>query len=371
MKQRGTRGGVWSRLALGLVVFVLALGAAEAVQGASAVAIEGLDRSRSLPPNGAQILPYANSGYRLWREGDEVRVEVDASPLESKSAFELPEQNRDKEMGDMARMARGLTAGSRTRYEAISRILGWVASSIDYQLDREQSQEAEAVLARGSAYCTGVARLTVALLGEVGIEAREVAGYVLGGALPGEGAGDQGSGYHRWIEAYLPDRGWVFSDPLSSHHFVPATYIRLASEELIGQVPAEGLLLERAERLSSVDLYPAAVPGIRARRNHPRQLAAALRVEVDGEARGLAVLVGEGVRRTHTLTSGVATFVGLEPGSYRLRLLFPGRPALERVVELPDRIRRVYHLPAAALGALGHSAPGSEDAEKPSLRRKL
>ena len=34
--------------------------------------------------------------------------------------------------------------------------------------------------------------------------AREVAGYVVDPDPGGR------SGYHRWIEAYLPDRGWVF-----------------------------------------------------------------------------------------------------------------------------------------------------------------
>ena len=71
-------------------------------------------------------------------------------------------------------------------------------------LDRGAPQDAQSVLARRSAYCTGVARLTVALLDALAIPAREVAGYVVDD-LPQGGR----SGFHRWIEVFYDDRGWV------------------------------------------------------------------------------------------------------------------------------------------------------------------
>jgi transglutaminase-like putative cysteine protease len=89
-------------------------------------------------------------------------------------------------------------------------------------------QDAPTVLRRRTAYCTGTARLAVALLTAVGIEAREVPGYVYASA----GSDDVRPGFHRWIEVRYPDRGWAFSDPLASQHFVPATYLRLAAESL-------------------------------------------------------------------------------------------------------------------------------------------
>ena len=237
--------------------------------------------------------------------------------------------------GPTYRLARSLTAGAGTHYEAISRILGWVAGSIAYDLDRGKPQDAAAVLARRSGYCTGVARLTVALLEAAGIPAREVAGYVVGG---------DAAGYHRWIEAYLPDRGWVFSDPLRSHHYVPATYLRLAAEELRPERGLEGRLLERREALAAVDPYHHGVPGVTARRNSDRQLAAVLRVRVDGSGSGLAELVGNSQRRTRPLVDGGTAFVGLAPGSYRLRLTLAGRDVIERAVELPGRVRKSLSL---------------------------
>lgn len=336
-------------MGLGLILVGWVVGSlAMAAQGSAAgVAVEGVDRVRLLAPAGAEVSPYENSGYSLRWVDDEVVIEVDASPLVSSSRFVLP----TVEAGDpIARLARGVTAGAETHYEAISRVLGWVARHIEYNLDREQSQAATAVLERRSGYCTGVARLTVALLRSVGVEAREVAGYVVGSGS------EQPRGYHRWIEAFLPDRGWVFSDPLSTHHYVPATYVRLASEELMPEQGIEGLLLERQDRVDRVDLFPAAAPGITARRNTDRQLAAALRVQVEDHSRGVAILAGRSVRRTHTLIDGVATFIGLEPGYYQLDLMVPGWGFASRRVELSGRVRKTLSL----TGSSGHPTDGTQ-----------
>lgn len=309
------------------------------------LAVEGYDRARMLTPAGARVEDYENAGYRLRRlSGGEVRVEVDVSALASTSRFvparaggtgRGPIFRGSTYRGPTSRLARSLTAGAGTHYEAISRILGWVAGSIAYDLDRGKPQDAAAVLARRSGYCTGVARLTVALLEAAGIPAREVAGYVVGG---------DDAGYHRWIEAYLPDRGWVFSDPLRSHHYVPATYLRLAAEELRPERGLEGRLLERREALAAVDPYHHGVPGVTARRNSDRQLAAVLRVRLEGSGSGLAELVGNSQRRTRPLVDGGTAFVGLAPGSYRLRLMLAGRDVIERAVELPGRVRKSLSL---------------------------
>ncbi len=322
------------RLWLLLIAIVAVPDAGMAV---GALAVDGVDQARLLPPGGALIEDYGNAGYRLrWIE-DEITIEVDTSPLASEAPFQPPGDPTDT---PVARLARSVTAGAETRYDAISRILGWVARDLEYELDRSQPQNAEAVLVRRSGYCTGIARLTVALLEAVGIPAREVAGYVVG-SEPG-----RPSGYHRWIEAYLPDRGWVFSDPLSTHHYVPATYLRLAGEELETERGTEGLLLERRDTVATVDLYPLATPGVTARRNSDRQLAASLRVRLEDQSNGTAVLEGLSERWTHALIDGSTTFVGLDPGNYRLRLLLPGRGVVESPVALPGRVRKALLIKA-------------------------
>ncbi len=321
------------------------LGAATAAAAAEprvGLAVEGFDRARLLAPAGARVEDYENAGYRLRVSGGEVRIEVDVAALASTSRFAAPRPpGRDpRAQGPIHRLARSLTAGADTRYEAISRVLGWVAGAITYDLDRGAAQDAAAVLRRRSGYCTGVARLTVALLRAAGIPAREVPGYV----VDPQATAERRSGYHRWIEAYLPDRGWVFSDPLRSHHYVPATYLRLAAEELTPARGIEGRLLERRQALAAVDPYHHGVPGITARRNSERQLAAALRIRLEGTGSGTAVLVGRSQRRRQPLVDGAADFVGLSPGSYRLRLTLADS-VIERPVELTGRVRKSLWIP--------------------------
>ena len=65
-----------------------------------------------------------------------------------------------------------------------------------------------------------------------------------------------------------------------------------------------------------------------------------------GEAGGgRAVLEGLGNRRERTLRGGASTFVGLEPGSYLLRVEVEGwAPVVKRVI-LRDRVAATVHLP--------------------------
>jgi hypothetical protein len=301
------------------------------------------------------VTSYRNEGYVLRVVGDEVEIAVEASPLVSRSRFTMPGSQLQTGIDPVARLARGVTGDALTHYEAISRVLGWVARNIEYDLDREQSQEATAVLERRSGYCTGVARLAVGLLQAVGIEAREVAGYVVGDD-------SESGGYHRWIEAYLPDRGWVFSDPLRSHHYVPANYLRLASEELLPDRGTEGLLIERHNSVETVDLSPLAAAGIRVRRNRDQQLAATLRVQITDFSTGMAELSGGTLRRVHALTDGQTTFVGLVPGVYQLRLLIPGQQVVEREIELAGRVRRTISLPSRLRQSDGPTQHGARGA---------
>lgn len=296
-------------------------------------AVAGTDLARLLPPAGATVESYDNHGYRLHHEDGEVWVEVDASVVGSTARWQAPANWPDDSLG---RLARSITAGAATEFEVSSRILGWVASHVSYELDRQLSQEPGKVLDRRTAYCTGFARLATGLLQTAGLEAREVAGYVLG--IDGLG---EPQGFHRWIETRYSDVGWVFSDPLYSHHYVPATYVRLGSETVIPAAGLDGLLLERRNRVVAVDVSLHAPPGVQVRRNRDRQLAAALRVEVAGAGGGLAVLEGNAERLTHTLVEGTTTFLGLMHGTYLLELRVAGLPPILREFELEDRDRTI------------------------------
>jgi hypothetical protein len=305
---------------------------------AQALALDGSDVVRLELPAAGRVESYANAGYRLRVGNGVATVEVSLAPLRSRQPFALPPPAG---RGPVAVLARAIAAGSTTRYQAVTQVLQWVARNVVYDLDRTSPQDAEAVLARRRGYCTGVARLTVALLQSLAIPARDVPGFLVAspdGALP--------AGFHRWIEVRYDDVGWVFSDPLLAMHYVPATYVRLASEELRGEVTATpGRLLDRDDRRLAVDLLPEGPPRVTVRRNDVSRRAAALRVSVSGGVAGRAVLEGGGTRRTRVLQRGESTFVGLEPGSYLLRVEVDGAsPTLKRVI-LRDRVWGSVHLP--------------------------
>jgi hypothetical protein len=294
--------------------------------------VRGADEAELLIPAGVHVEPYSNSGYRLEMDGSTARIFVAAEPLRSREPFRsstLPPAN-----GTAAKLARALAADAPTRFEAASRVLAWVAANVRYDLDREAPQDAESVLVRRSAYCTGVARLTVALLQSLSIPAREVAGYVVD-ELPIGGR----SGFHRWVEIFYDDRGWVFADPLVSHHLVPASYLRLASSALESDMPGPALMLARRQGLREVDLKSTAPAGrILARANGEERYAAVVHLKSNAPAPAVATLEGDGVLLRRELEAGQVTFFGVRPAAYELRIWSEGRIAAVRRLEIerPD-----------------------------------
>lgn len=330
-----------SRPATTALVAALVLTSAVRAQGP---AVEGLDEVQALAPPAASVTAYENDGYRLWIEDDVVHVRVDNAHLGSAAPFVPPEEPQ----GEIGVLAASISAHSETVYDATSKVLGWVARNVRYDLDRNASQEAADVLQRRSGYCTGIARLTVELLGSIGIDAREVAGYVL--AAPRSESAEPGPrGYHRWVEVHYPDRGWAFSDPSASHHFVPATYLRLSSDDLDLRWSHDGLLLSRSRRLQARDVVAAAPRHVASRRNDDRQTAAALHLQVEGADSGRVELRGPSDRYGAKLLHGSATFLGLPPGDYRLAVELPGGHTLSRRLRLLKAIRADISMKAPLL----------------------
>jgi hypothetical protein len=324
---------------LALVTLHLAVPSSGAAQ---AVAMAGTDRVRLELPATVLVESYSNAGYRLRVEGGHAAVEVSLAPMGSRQPFALPPAPEGA-AEPVSVLARAVAAGASSRYQAVSRVLEWVARNVAYDLDRSAPQDALAVLERRSGYCTGVARLSVALLRALSIPARDVPGFLVAPA-----GGGPPAGFHRWVEVYYDDVGWVFSDPLLALHYVPATYVRLASESLLAEAEAEaapGRLLWRDDRRLPIDLIAEGSPRLTVRRNDAVRRAGALQITVGGGASGRAVLEGRGSRRIRILDRGESTFVGLEPGSYVLRVEVEGaEPSLKRVI-LRDRVWGSIHLP--------------------------
>jgi transglutaminase-like putative cysteine protease len=114
----------------------------------------------------------------------------------------------------------------------VRRILLALASEVKYDPDRLRNQDPAAVFSTRRAYCVGFAELAVDLLRRVGISARTVQGVLRTDPTADRYDPAIGGVYHRWIEVYYPDRGYVFSDPAASVNGVDARYVAFEGRSL-------------------------------------------------------------------------------------------------------------------------------------------
>jgi transglutaminase-like putative cysteine protease len=202
---------------------------------------------------------YDNDGYSLAvspaADGTlELRVRVSAQPLSSKSPFPtgMPREPGLAVSAERDAFAQTLASGARTEAEAVERILSAIASSVRYDTDRSRRQDPASVFATRRAHCVGFSELAVDLLRRVGIPTRTVQGILR--ARPGADGYEAAIGgvYHRWIEIYYPDRGFVFSDPSASINSVDSRYVPFGKRAL--ERP-RGLTLTHIESSGRLD-YP-------------------------------------------------------------------------------------------------------------------
>lgn len=217
------------------VLIVLLLGAAASLTAGEQTAVY-----RAAGADARLFDQYDNDGYSLevspGADGSmELRVRVSDSPLASTAPFPALERAHAARVSapDRDAFARRLAAGSRTEVEAVRRILLGLVSRVAYDPDRLRRQDPAAVFVSGRAYCVGFAELAVDLLGRVGISARTVQGVLK--TEPGADGYDSkiGGVFHRWIEVYYPDRGYVFSDPSASINGVDARYVAFSARALV------------------------------------------------------------------------------------------------------------------------------------------
>lgn len=183
---------------------------------------------------------YDNDGYSLEISGNadgsvELKVRVSDAPLQSRAAFPVTAPVSDGTLPpapDRDLFARQHVEGSRTQPEAVRRLLLAIASEVSYDPDRIRLQDPAAVFSSRRAYCVGFAELAVDLLRRIGIAARTVQGVLRTSSDDPAYDAAIGGAYHRWIEVYYPDRGYVFSDPRFSVNGVDARYIPFSTRAL-------------------------------------------------------------------------------------------------------------------------------------------
>lgn len=194
---------------------------------------------RAIGPDARLFDQYDNDGYSLSvaprSDGSlELFVRVSGGPLESRAPFPVagPRDEALAASPERDAFARTLAGDATTQAEAVERILSGVASALRYDADRSRRQDPASVFATRRAYCVGYSELAVDLLRRVGILARTVQGILR--TKPGSEGYDSriGGVYHRWIEVYYPDRGFVFSDPSASINAVDARYVPFGKRAL-------------------------------------------------------------------------------------------------------------------------------------------
>lgn len=286
--------------------------------------VEGQQRALVLVPPGVAVSDYRNEGYSLRRgalRADgyvEVEIEITASVRSVGETDAVSGRSAGRrQSASVERLARALTARHEQPEERARRLAAWVARNIEYRLDRSLPQTPEAVLERRDAYCTGAARLLVALFEAAGLEAREVPGYAVAGTPT-----NRVPGFHRWVE-YRPPRGeWRFVDPLSTFGFVPASFVRLADERLQRVALEVGWnLVEFQDALRPVGhdgvlppgVFTVAMAGMRPVGARVRVLGPA---GADGDETYRVVLRGRWVRERTFRADGQAVFVNVAPGTY-------------------------------------------------------
>jgi transglutaminase-like putative cysteine protease len=210
-----------------------------ALAAAAASAGEQVARYRAAGIDAKLFEQYDNDGYALevaaGPDGSlELVVRVSDAPLTSTAPFPTgaPKDPGLPASPERDAFAARAAAGSRTQAEAVRRILLAVASEVRYDPDHSRRQDPQAVFASRKAYCVGFAELSVDLLRRAGITARTVQGVLRTGPENAAYEAAIGGAYHRWIEVFYPDRGFVFSDPERSINGVDARYIPFGTHAL-------------------------------------------------------------------------------------------------------------------------------------------
>jgi transglutaminase-like putative cysteine protease len=121
---------------------------------------------------------------------------------------------------------------SKARYEsaAVTSIMLWVSDNLKYDANVTR-HDAAWTLQNKRGTCENYAQLSLALLRSVGIPARYVSGYLVGGDITVSGPISTygyrwDAGPHAWIEVYYPDIGWVPYEPQKTLGFVDNHHVR-------------------------------------------------------------------------------------------------------------------------------------------------
>lgn len=142
--------------------------------------------------------------------------------------------------------ARELTAGAKTEFDAVQRILTWVVDNMRYVLTPKQ-YDAMWSFEGGTGNCQNYSHLAAALMRAVGIPVRIVNGVTLKQPYDINIGREiftikMAQGRHSWIEVYFPDLGWVPFDPQQTQLYVSNRFIRIETGLDNNETTNDGLI---------------------------------------------------------------------------------------------------------------------------------
>ena len=150
------------------------------------------------------------------------------------SASEYLAPSKYVQSNDSAIKKTAETLISNAHYEsaAVTSIMLWVRDNLKYD-SSVTNHDAAWTFYNKRGTCENYAQLSLALLRSVGIPARYVSGYLVGGDIT---VGNYLSTYsyswnagpHAWIEVYYPDIGWVPYEPQQTLGFVDDHHVRVS-----------------------------------------------------------------------------------------------------------------------------------------------
>jgi hypothetical protein len=153
------------------------------------------------------------------------KVPADVSPYLS------PTKQVQSDDPRIRKLAKELTQGVTTQFDAVQQILTWIVDNLRYVTPPAKYDALYGLEAR-KGNCQNFSHLSAALMRAVSIPVRIVNGVTLnkpfnvsrkGGVLTFK----MGQGRHSWIEVWFRDLGWVPFDPQQTELFVSNRYIRI------------------------------------------------------------------------------------------------------------------------------------------------
>lgn len=137
---------------------------------------------------------------------------------------------------------------SKTKYavDAMELAAVWVDENIKFK--SMANGKSDTILADGLGNCTGMSKVLCALLRKMGIPAETVSAKFIGG-----------SG-HVFIEAYLPDAGWVFYDPSNMNHGFKSCDVLMLAGWGLWTFQGEERKVQEGEFLVAKDVRPYEEP---------------------------------------------------------------------------------------------------------------